>query len=41
MDTYVRDNYVGELADQSLMDAMLKGYVSGMGDKYARYYTVE
>ncbi|MCB5941495.1 PDZ domain-containing protein [bacterium 210820-DFI.6.52] len=41
VDTYVRDNYVGELADQNLMDAMLKGYVSGMGDKYARYYTVE
>jgi len=40
IDSYVRENYVGTIEDEYLMSQMLKGYVSGIGDEYARYYTV-
>ncbi len=30
-----------ELEDKALMDAVLKGYVAGTGDKYAEYFTEE
>ncbi len=40
VDSYVRDNYVGEIDDEYLMNQMLKGYVSGINDTYARYYSV-
>ena len=30
-----------ELDDEALMDAVLKGYVEGTGDKYAEYFTAE
>ncbi len=42
MDTYVREHfYLDELDENSLMDGILKGYVSGLDDPYSRYMTAE
>jgi peptidase, S41 family len=37
LDTYVRDNYFGKIDESELNDGILKGYVSGLDDKYSRY----
>lgn len=37
MDTTVRANYIGEMDDDYLEAAMISGYVSGIGDRYASY----
>lgn len=37
MDTTVRANYIGEIDDDYLEAAMISGYVSGIGDRYASY----
>lgn len=37
MDTAVRTHYIGSINDDTLADSVLKGYVSGIGDKYAEY----
>ena len=39
LDSYIRDSYVGELNDEELMNGLLKGYISGVGDTYANFYT--
>ena len=39
IDAYVRQNYYGEIDDEALMNAVAKGYVSGLGDAYAQYLT--
>ena len=39
LDTYVRDNYYGDIDEKTLNDGILKGYVSGIDDKYSRYLT--
>ena len=31
--------YKGEIDDSKLVEAAMKGYVSGIGDKYTEYYT--
>ncbi|MDE6775904.1 MAG: PDZ domain-containing protein, partial [Ruminococcus sp.] len=41
IDTIVRNDYFGEINEQYLEDEMLKGYVSGLDDKYSRYLTAE
>lgn len=41
LDTYIRDNYLGNIDEEILNDGILKGYVSGLGDKYSRYLTAE
>ncbi len=41
LDTMVREDYVGEIDEKTLNDMILKGYVAGIGDKYANYYTAE
>ncbi len=42
LDTYIRENYyTTELDETGLMDGILKGYVSGLGDPYSRYMTAE
>ncbi len=38
VDAAYRTNYVGEIDENALVDAVLKGYVSGTGDKYGAYY---
>lgn len=37
MDVTVRNNYTGEIIDEALEAAVINGYVSGIGDKYATY----
>lgn len=37
LDAYVRDNFYGEINESELNDGILKGYASGLGDKYTRY----
>lgn len=37
LDTFVRDNYYGEINEAYLNDGILKGYVDGLGDPYSRY----
>lgn len=41
IDGYVRQNFYGDIDEEELMNAVAKGYVSGLGDKYARYMTPE
>lgn len=41
LDSYVRDNYFGEINENTLSDGIMKGYVSGIDDKYSRYLTEE
>ncbi len=41
LDSYVRDNYFGDINENTLSDGIMKGYVSGINDKYSRYLTEE
>lgn len=41
LDTLIRENYVGEIDEDVLADWILKGYMAGLGDPYAEYYTAE
>lgn len=41
VDSVYRSNYIGEIDEKKLTDSVLKGYVSGTGDKYGAYYTKE
>lgn len=41
MDVTVRNNYTGEIVDEALETAVINGYVSGIGDKYATYMTAQ
>ena len=33
--------YIGEIDDKKLLEGAIKGYVAGLGDEYAKYYTKE
>ena len=37
IDTTVRQNYIGTVSDDSLENATINGYITGIGDKYASY----
>lgn len=39
IDKSVRDNFYGDIDNQQLYDTMGAGYLAGLGDKYAKYYT--
>lgn len=41
LDTFVRETYYGDIDEKDLSDGILKGYVSGLGDKYSRYLTAD
>ncbi|MBR6290692.1 MAG: S41 family peptidase [Clostridia bacterium] len=41
VDDLVRSMYLNDLDDEELMDGILRGYVYGMDDKYAEYYSAE
>lgn len=43
IDKYVRTNYLmqNEVDDQALQDSIAKGYLAGIGDQYAAYYTAD
>ncbi len=37
----IRENYIGEVDESKLNDAIMNGYLAGIGDKYARYISAE
>ena len=39
IDQNVRDNYYGAIDENTLYDMLGAGYMAGIGDKYAKYYT--
>ncbi len=39
LDKSVRGSYYGDIDDHQLFDTLGAGYLAGIGDKYARYYT--
>ena len=39
LDGYIRENYYGDIDENKLSAGLMKGYVSGIGDKYSRYLT--
>ncbi len=39
LDKSVRTSYYGNIDDQQLYDTMSAGYLAGIGDQYAKYYT--
>lgn len=41
IDTYVRQNYSGDIDETALMDAVAQGYLSGIDDRYADYLSAE
>ena len=41
LDQIVRENYLFDMDEEALQDAIAKGYVSGIGDPYATYFTKE
>ncbi len=41
MDKSARENYYGDIVDDTLYDYIAAGYVTGMADKDARYYTAK
>ncbi len=41
LDSYVRSYFIDEISEDDLITELARGYVTGMGDKYARYYTAE
>ena len=41
LDSYVRENYLGDIDENKLSDGILKGYISGLDDKYSKYLTQE
>lgn len=36
---YLEKDYIGELDEEKMLEAALKGYVAGIGDKYTEYLT--
>ena len=41
LDSYVREHYLGDIDESELNDGILKGYISGLGDKYSKYLSEE
>lgn len=41
LDSYVRENYYGEIEEDELDNGIRKGYISGIGDKYSRFLSAE
>lgn len=40
-DSIVREEYIGAIDDDSVIDGMLDGYLNGLGDKYSNYMNSE
>lgn len=41
MDKYVRSNFWGEIDENMLTNSIMTGYVTGLGDRFAKYYSAE
>lgn len=37
----LEQKYIGEIHDKKMLEGAIKGYVAGLGDEYAEYYTPE
>lgn len=37
----LEEKYIGEIDDEKMLESAIKGYVAGLGDEYAEYYTPE
>ena len=37
----LEEKYIGTLDDEKMLEGAIKGYVEGIGDEYAEYYTPE
>lgn len=37
----LEEKYIGEIDDEKMLEGAIKGYVAGLGDEYAEYYTPE
>ncbi len=41
MDKYVRANYINEIDEEMLNDSIMNGYMAGINDRFAKYYSAE
>lgn len=41
LDAFVQKNFYGDIDENNIDDSILKGYISGLNDKYSRYLTAE
>lgn len=41
IDQYANNNYLNDVDDTDLQDSLARGYLAGLGDPYAAYYTAE
>lgn len=41
LDKYVRANYIGEIDESALTDSIMAGYIEGIDDDYAVYYSAD
>ena len=41
IDSRVRTNFNGTIDEDAIQDAIAQGYMAGLNDKYARYYSAE
>lgn len=41
LDKYVRANYIGEIDENALTDSIMAGYIQGLDDSYAMYYSAD
>lgn len=41
MDKYVRSNFWGEMNEDMLTNSIMTGYISGLDDRFAKYYSAE
>ena len=41
LDSFVREHYLGDIDEGELSDGILKGYISGLGDKYSKYLSAD
>ncbi len=41
MDSYVRANFFSDIDEDKLTDSIMSGYISGLDDRFAKYYSAE
>ena len=41
IDTLVHENFYGDIDENDINNGILKGYISGLNDKYSRYLTAD
>ncbi len=41
MDKYVRANYINDIDEEKLNNSIMNGYIAGLDDRFAKYYSAE